>query len=699
MKKIVALVNTFAIVFSMGGPAEAQNIENQHPEIVVVGDSDNLSKIPGSGQVLDKKSLESSRVFTAEEALRKLPGVNVRGEEGFGLRPNIGLRGLNPTRSTKVTLLQDGVPAAYAPYGDNASYYHPPIDRFERVELLKGAGQIAFGPQTIGGVINYITPAPPHDFGGMLSLIGGNRNYFDGKVQFGGKGFLFDYTRKQGDGARDNMDSKLNDVNLKAVVPLGGRQALTLNANAYTEDSMVTYSGLTEAELRNFGYRYNPFKNDDFEGRRYAASAIHEVVMGAAKLATSLYYSAFSRDWWRQSSSTTDTQGGTAIRDARLAGQAINVDAQNSNQGRLRDYTTVGVEPRLSVPHRLLGIENELTTGVKAHFEEQDRKQINGTSPTARTGTLVEDNLRETDAYSAFLMNRFVVGRWAVTPGVRFEYIDSYRKNNLNGVAGSDSLNEWIPGIGMSWNASSAFTLFAGVHEGFAPPRTEDIISGTGTSTDVEPEESTNWEIGFRAQPSERSNLEATFFRNDFSRLIAVGSIAGGSTPLAQGEALFQGVEVGGRLGSGCGLYLRGAYTWLGKAEQTTPFTQVVGGATVAGSQAGNRQPYAPENMLTAGLGFELGGFDASIESVFVDRQFGNFSNTRTASADGQSGLIPSYTIWNAVVNYEVRPWNTTFFVTGKNLFDKDYIVDRTRGIQVGSPLLVQAGAKYAFGD
>lgn len=128
------------------------------PRIDVIGSYENLKTISGSADVIDKETLESSRVFTANEALRKVPGVHMRDEEGLGLRPNIGIRGLNPTRSTKVTLLEDGIPLAYAPYGDNASYFHPPIERFDHIEILKGADQVRFGPQTIGGVVNYITP-------------------------------------------------------------------------------------------------------------------------------------------------------------------------------------------------------------------------------------------------------------------------------------------------------------------------------------------------------------------------------------------------------------------------------------------------------------------------------------------------------------------------------------------------------------
>jgi Fe(3+) dicitrate transport protein len=121
-------------------PISAQENEIIAPRVDVIGSQEDLDRIPGSATVIDEETLDSSRVMTTSEALRKVPGLNLRDEEGFGLRPNIGVRGLNPTRSTKVLLLEDGIPLAYAPYGDNASYYHPQIDRFERIEVLKGAG-------------------------------------------------------------------------------------------------------------------------------------------------------------------------------------------------------------------------------------------------------------------------------------------------------------------------------------------------------------------------------------------------------------------------------------------------------------------------------------------------------------------------------------------------------------------------------
>ena len=163
----------------------------------------------------------TSHVLNTAEALRKVTGVNVRDEEGFGLRPNIGIRGLNPTRSTKVLLLEDSLFLSYAPYGDNASYFHPLMDRYDRIEVIKGADMLLYGPQTISGTINYVTPNPPATPGGFVAATGGNRDYFNGQAFYGGwhnnLGGLVDVVHKQGDGARDNTHHEVTDVASRAL--------------------------------------------------------------------------------------------------------------------------------------------------------------------------------------------------------------------------------------------------------------------------------------------------------------------------------------------------------------------------------------------------------------------------------------------------------------------------------------------------
>ncbi|HYN25378.1 MAG TPA: TonB-dependent receptor plug domain-containing protein, partial [Pyrinomonadaceae bacterium] len=244
-------VNTAIEVLLQPAPiAESVVITSSH----LLTTPESMERTPGSFGIVEAQALERSRALTSTEVLRKVAGVNVRDEEGLGLRPNIGIRGMNPTRSTKLLLLEDGIPLTYAPYGDNASYYHPPIDRFESIEVLKGSGQILYGPQTVGGVINYLTPLPPQKREGSISITSGNHHYFNGHFSYGdtlgNTGLLFGFTRKQGKGSRENTRSGLNDLNFKSVTTLTPQQAVTFKLNYYGEESNVGYSGLREDEFR-----------------------------------------------------------------------------------------------------------------------------------------------------------------------------------------------------------------------------------------------------------------------------------------------------------------------------------------------------------------------------------------------------------------------------------------------------------------
>jgi len=665
----------------------------------ILGSKNLQFKLPSSFNRIEQEELRGNHVMTTNEALRKVPGVVVRDEEGFGMRPNISIRGLNPTRSTKVMLLEDGIPLAYAPYGDNTSYYYPTVDRFSSIEVLKGAGQIKYGPQTIGGVINHITPTPPEKFGGFISYTGGNRDFLNTKLNVGGNGMLLDYTFKKGDGARDNTNHNIDDLNFKIIRDLTENQALTLRTNYFSEDSQVSYSGLTRAEYENFGGQYNPFKNDSFVTKRYGTSATHDwQVSQNMYLLTNIYYSYFDRDWWRQQSNSAarNIASGTgcdSIGSARVAGQRINSDDCLGNQGRLRTYETYGIEPSLNINHQL-GL---LELSMRIHREQQDRRQVNGSSPRARDGTLVEDNYRETNAISGYISNKFDLGKFSITPAVRYEHIENERLNRLNGANGRNILHAWVPGLSVGYTPNDQITYFAGVHKGFAPPRTEDLITNNGGAIDVNAENSTNHEIGFRAKPNSKSYIETTAFYNDFSNLIAVGSVASNLPALAQGEALFAGLEMLGKYDFDSGFYSKAAITWLPIAKQESQFRRVDDNTNVANSMEGKRQPYAPKQTITAGLGFRNNGWDGFFEAVHVGEQFADFAETKNVDDIGQNGVINSYTIFNAAVNYKLPQYKTSLFAVGKNIFDNEYIVDRTRGIITGMPALFQVGARIDF--
>ncbi|MGQ0541563.1 MAG: TonB-dependent receptor plug domain-containing protein [Blastocatellia bacterium] len=691
---------------------------------LLAGTENSLSEMPGSIERVDARTLENSRVFNFSEALRKIAGVNIRDEEGFGLRPNIGIRGTNPTRSTKVLLLEDGLPLSYAPYGDNASYYHPPVERYESIEVLKGSGQIQYGPQTIAGVINYITPNPPQKTAFNFKLEGGNRSFFNGGAGFGGTfgkfGLITNFSHKQGDGARENINAKLYDFLSKATYALNSNNVLTAKYTFFQEDSNITYTGATEAEYAA-NPRGNIFKNDFFNTRRYGFVFQHVgVFTPKISLTTNFYSNYFSRDWWRQSSNSNQRPNRLNLDPDCLSLADLNTTC--GNEGRLRDYLMIGVEPRLNVNFRLGDVKNDFNIGFRVHREDQDRIQKNGDLPTSRDGVISENNERQTLAQSFFVQNRFVWRDFAFTPGVRVERIEFERTNGLanggTGVTGNTIVTEAIPGFGVAYSGLPRTTIFAGAHRGFSPPRVEDVVSNSGGVTELDSELSWNYEIGIRTRPFRGIEVSSALFRNDYENQIVAASIAGGSAFTNGGKTLQQGFEFSSQFDFGTifesphNFYFRTAYTFLPTAEFRGSRLSSVSSAstlnvycpasrrvsTTACSITGYRLPYTPKTQLTASAGYSHPiGFDGFIENVFIGRQFGDDLNAVNPTANGQIGAIQAQTYWNATANYKVEKWRTTFFVTSKNIFNRTFIVDRSRGILPSQGHLVQAGVKVSF--
>ncbi len=704
-------------LFAFTGAAKAEVPVTDADTVIVIGQRDNLLKISGTGATIEEADLERARVFTVNDALRQVAGVFARDEEGLGLRPNIGIRGLSPIRSSKVLLLEDGIPLGYAPYGDNAAYFHPSIRRFSRIEVLKGASQIRFGPNTVGGVINYVTRPASDTFEGKVTLSGGNRGYGELDLEVGAPllGFrtLFHGTAAQSDGARENQDLRYHDLYFKAERQLGEKHDITWRVSSYNEDSQISYSGLTEAEyLAN--PRQNPFVNDRFEIERVASSLTWAWAMSdTLSLKTTAYMSWFDRDWWRQSSNSSQRPNDSS--DPRC-GSMANLLTTCGNEGRLREYNTYGVETRLSHSGSLGGIQLESEVGVRYADERQNRLQINADTPTGRTpgisinGGVRENNLRYVTAWSGFAATKATIGKLTLSPGVRIEEIELRRVNRLNPlvpIGGNAKLSEVIPGFGVTYALSPTFVAYGGVHRGFAPPRVEDAISNTtGGSVNLDAETSTNWEAGVRGGLRRGINADLAWFRMNFDNQIVPTSVAGGigSALTSAGETLHQGIEASVRgsakemgLMTDNDVFFRMALTWVAEASYVGQrFSNVTGFLTTP--VTGNRLPYAPEILLNAAIGYSFGDIaELQAEYVFTDQMYTDDLNTIAPVANGQRGLIPASSIWNVTLNVTPKDWKVGYFITVKNVTDEQTIVDRARGILPGSPRLVQAGITARF--
>ena len=724
-------------------PVSEGEEERSRADIIVVGEVDHTGALPGSASVVSEEDLARSRAFTVLEALRQVPGLFARDEEGVGIRPNIGVRGLTPIRSTKLLLLEDGIPFGYAPYGDNAAYFHPPLSRFERIEVLRGAAQIRFGPQTIGGVVNYITPDAPDRLSGRLSGTIGNWGYRELDAMVGGPalggGMLGHATYRVSDGNRENQRLRIADFYTKGEWDLGAAGDIELRLSHTREDSQVTYSGLTRAEFAA-NPRGNVFTNDEFIIRRWSGVVAHGVDIGEwGTLRTNAYYHWFDRAWMRQSSNSG--QRPNDVSDP-LCGGLANLQTTCGNEIRDRVYDTYGVETRLTIEHG--GDWGATEIGARWHREEQRRQQINADTPTGRVpGTSVNAGLRENNrrfvtAFALFAQSDITLGSLTLQPGVRAEFIDFRRENlPISVIAagrptgaltaaseGRSSLDSVVPGMGATWRVTPDLTVYGGIHRGFAPPRVEDIITIGGGSVDLDAERSWNSELGVRGNLVSGLSFDATLFNLDFANQIIPASVAGGvgTTLTSAGKTRHRGAELAldfssrdaGATENG-DLFARAALTWVAEAafESTRIVTvpcfdgratgaavPVRGGSVSCGvpiDVRGNRLPYAPEWLYSAAIGYEQGWFTGQVEVQGQSALYADDANVTVVSPDGQRGRVGAWAVVNLTLN--VAPENSPLsgFVAVKNLFDKLYVTDRARGILVGTPQLFQVGLSYRF--
>src|SRR6185295_7463013 len=185
--------------------ALAQDPSDPTEEVSIPGTR--LVETGGSAHALKDKQLRRFSYDDPHQVLLGVPGVYVRPEDGFGLRPNIGIRGASSDRSKKITLMEDGVLVGPAPYSAPAAYYFPLIDRMRTVRVVKGPASILYGPQTVGGAVDLVTREIPAERKGTYDLALGQYGFNKQHISYGASnehaGFLIEGMRLDNSGFKD----------------------------------------------------------------------------------------------------------------------------------------------------------------------------------------------------------------------------------------------------------------------------------------------------------------------------------------------------------------------------------------------------------------------------------------------------------------------------------------------------------------
>ena len=699
---------------------------------VIFGSKFEARNRTGSSYYISPEEIKRFNYSDVNRTLRAVPGVNVYEEDGFGLRPNISLRGTSPERSAKITLMEDGVLIAPAPYSAPAAYYFPTIARMQAVEVLKGSSQVQFGPFTTGGAINMISTEVPDSFGAFLNASYGSFQSGRLHAQFGDTrknfGYAIEYLNYNSNGFKEldtggDTGFDKNDLVAKFKVNTDPeskvQQALEFKFQYADETSDETYLGLTQDD-----FEISPF-------RRYAGSQVdqmnteHTQFMLTHTLDFSEYFrittvgyrNDFKRNWYKLDYLTLNGEReGIAdiLESPDLFEDYYRVVSGNANSGadalsvknNNREYLSTGIQTKFDLHWTGERTFHDLEIGLRYHFDEEDRFQwlddyamTNGQMLLTTEGIPGTDANRISDAraFAAFTMYKFKYDNLTLTPGLRYENMTLSRDNfgsNDPGRTGTElssrenQVDIFIPGIGFNYNFQN-ISAFGGVHKGFSPPSNQEGQL---------PEESVNYELGTRFSYGGFSGEFVGFF-NDFSNLLGSDLAAtGGTGSLEQfnaGEVNVSGLEV---LLNYNFLPINSAFrlpVTLGYTLTDTEFLNSFGSDDDLWGEvnAGDELPYIPRHQLNTTVSLEHSKFELNLSG----RYNGEFRTMAGSGPIPAEELVPS----NFVLDFSGKYFyneNISLTLNVLNMLDETYAVARVpAGLRPGHPFGIYAGIAFRY--
>lgn len=710
------------LLLALNAHAQDMSAERLSPIRVIGSEAQELNK-PNSSHFVSKEKLEKHQDTDVNRILKQVPGVYLREEDGFGLRPNVSLRGTNPDRSKKVNFMEDGVLSGPAPYSAPAAYYTPSMTHVENIEVFKGVSTVIFGPNSVGGTINFLTPEIRS--GGFLDGTFGSFDYrkIVGRAGYNGEvnAVMFQGAYHETTGFKNlpnggDTGFKQSDFLLKTRTRLRGGdrpQFLELKVGQAYEDSNETYLGLAQRDLELNPYqRYAASERDEMKWHHETYQASYTAALTSnSSLMVTAYHNAFERNWYR----LDHFAGGATIRDVlddpdahqdqyrvlrgeedsgNLGGNAGDLDIARNK----RNFFSRGAQ----VHHLLSLSHHEIHWGLRYHEDQirhnhnLDRYQMSG-GRMVRTADPAVAALRDrltSVSKAAFAQDDMTFGRWRFTAAARFERVDNEMREQINaGVFTNKKLENsdqfFVPGVGALYSLTPAASVFAGVNKGYAP-------NGPGQADGVDPEESTNYELGFRYL--KQFFFESIAFYNDYRNIKGICSFSAGCAASNEneefngGRALIYGLESRVRFDafySGFKFPFELNYTYT-SAKFASAFQSGSAEWGVGAVQKGAPLPYIPEHQYTLGTGVEKGRVSSDIRFNWTGAQYDQSAEAGRRKVDG-------YGVVDLNVKYATTPHSFAYFKVD-NLLDNEYVVSyRPYGARPGKDRTFMIGYRQGF--
>ncbi len=719
------MVLSFVLVLALSQAAEPSDAGTR--ETVVVGErAVDVRRVAGSAQIVGRDELERREQNDVHRVLQGVPGVYVRDEEGFGNRPNIGLRGVNSDRSSKITLMEDGVLIAPAAYSASQAYFFPAMTRMTAVEVYKGPASIRFGPNTVGGAINLRTRDVPVGLQGDVDVAAGNYGYGKahavaswGNEQFG---VLLEGVRWGSSGFKQLDDGgptgfERDEVMLKARASTDPnaaiRNGLELKLTWADEDSRESYMGISDADFGKTPYRrYAATNLDHFTSSRWQAQLTHVLEVDSRfTLRTTAYRNTFERNWLRFAAFRqgpdpysllvyTSNPNEDVYRDL-LAGRANSASLEQSLliQSNRRSFVSQGVQTTGSWRTTIGPVANELEFGARFHHDSRDLRDVstgyamsNGSLVPDGTGTVERPWLNDYARAGSLWVQDSVSWRGLlVVPGIRVELIDVFEHILQRNVMFAQRNLVPLLGLGAVYAFSTGITLVGGVHQGFSPV-------APGQDASIRPEQAINSEFGIRYQ---RGGTRAELFGFWSEYANVTGSCTNSSGCVGDdvfqqfngGRARVLGLEVLGsrrqRVGGGVTLVGDAAYT-LTQAIFLSSFSSAdpVWGNVVEGDSI----PYVPAHQLSLRLRAERGPVELGMGVVY----YGEVREIAGQGPISDEVRVPGRWLIDATASWSFG--DAKIYATGTNLANRhDLVARRPFGARPVAPLMIQVGLKYSF--
>lgn len=716
----------------MAAEEESSHANTVMERVMVIGSAERAADLTGSAQFIGPEALEKNNYTDIHRVLRQVPGVNIQEEEGYGNRPNIGMRGGRSERSADITLMEDGILIAPAPYASPSAYYFPRVNRMEAVEVRKGSSTIKFGPRTTSGAINLISSSVPEtqEIEGLVGYGTDNTKRLQGHygdsvaLGSGNFGFVIDASHDKTDGFKTidivggGTGYSIQDVMGKVKVSTDPSadiyQSLEVKIGATAEDSDETYLGLTQSDFDADPFRrYAATQVDNMDANHRQYHVRHFADFGNFDATTTLYHNQFARSWYKLDDITV---GGTrssldgALDDAAflnaLKGQADldgsaanNLTVRNNN----RNYYSTGIQSDLATQFDTGAFEHALEFGARYHYDKEDRFQeedlysiTNGVMALTTAGIPGSNANRhaKANATSLYMLDEISFNNFTIVPGLRYEHVRTKREDFNNGEIRKNTIDEFIPGVSAGYDFSNGINVFGGVHKGFAPP--------SPSSTTDDSEKSVNYELGSRYN-SNLFSTEIVGFYNDYSNLLGECTLSSGCSGGATGQQFNAGeVEAYGvEFSMGYDMApvmnvteysfpINFNYTYT-KAEFQNNFVSAFD--EWGNVSAGDELPYIPEHQFFVSAGVVAPKWEVHVAGKYVDEMR---TQAGTGSIPAGQGTDEHFVV-DVAGEYEAID-NTRLFFTADNILGAEYVAARRpAGARPGKPMTALAGIKFKF--